>query len=86
MNNTRNRDGKLNIVGDKIRHFRELNNLSYQTLSDKLMLYGVDIHKQSLYNIEKGTRTVVDYELCALAKCFNITINDLTDDYFNGLE
>lgn len=86
MNNTRNRDGKLNIVSDKIRHFRELNNLSYQTLSDKLMLYGVDIHKQSLYNIEKGTRTVVDYELCALAKCLNITINDLTDDYFNELD
>lgn len=86
MNNTRNRNGKLNIVGDKIRYYRESNNLSYQALSDKLMLYGVDIHKQSLYSIEKGTRTVVDYELCAIAKCLKITVNNLIDDYFNKLD
>jgi len=85
MNNTRNREGSLNIVGDKIRHYREKNNMSYQSLSDKLMLYGIDIHRQALYNIEKGIRTVVDYELCAIAKCLNISINDLLDDYFNQL-
>lgn len=85
MKNTRNKDGKLNVVGDNIRHYRELNNLSYQKLSDMLMLYGIDIHKQAIYNIEKGIRTVVDYELCAFAKCFNITVNDLTDDFFSKL-
>ena len=37
-------------------------------------------------NIEKGIRTVVDYELCGFAKCFNIKVNDLTDDYFNNLK
>lgn len=85
MKNARNKDGKLNVVGDNIRHYRELNNLSYQKLSDMLMLYGIDIHKQAIYNIEKGIRTVVDYELCAFAKCFNITVNDLTDDFFSKL-
>lgn len=85
MKNTRNKDGKLNVVSDNIRHYRELNNLSYQKLSDMLMLYGIDIHKQAIYNIEKGIRTVVDYELCAFAKCFNITVNDLTDDFFSKL-
>ncbi len=75
----------LNIVGTKIRYYRELNNLSCQKLSDKLMLYGVDIHRQAICNIENGSRTVVDYELCAFAKCFKITVNDLVDDYFKDL-
>lgn len=82
MRNARKNDGKLNIVANKIRYYREANNLSYQKLSDMLMLYGVDIHKQSIYDIEKGARTVVDYELCGFAKCFNITVNELINDYF----
>ena len=85
MNNSRKVNADLNVVGNKIRYYRELNNLSYQKLSDKLMLLGIDIHKQSIYNIEIGIRTVVDYELCAFAKCFNITVNDLTNDFFESL-
>ena len=57
MNNSRSKEGKLNVVGSKIKYYRELNNLSYQKLSDKLMLLGIDIHKQAIYNIEKGIRT-----------------------------
>ena len=41
------------------------------------MLMGIDVHKQAIYNIEIGIRTVVDYELCGFAKCFNISVNDL---------
>ncbi len=85
MRNPRNTIGKLNVVGNRIRYYRKINNLSYEKLSDALMLYGIDIHKQSLYDIEKGTRTVVDYELCGFAKCFNITVNDLTNEFFNSL-
>lgn len=86
MNNTRSKEGKLNVVGSKIKYYRELNGLSYQKLSDKLMLLGIDIHKQAIYNIEIGIRTVVDYELCGFAKVFNITVNDLTDEYFKTLK
>ena len=85
MNNSRKFDDKLNVVGQKIRFYREKNNFSYQKLSDKLMLFGVDIHKQAIYNIEIGKRTVVDYELCAFAKCFKITFNDLISDFFETL-
>lgn len=85
MRNTRHKDVDLNVVGKKIQYYRKLNNLSYQSLSDRLMLYGIDIHKQSIYNIEIGVRTVVDYELCGFAKCFNIKVNDLTDEYYNKL-
>ena len=85
MRNTRHKDGDLNVVGKKIQYYRKLNNLSYQGLSDRLMLYGIDIHKQAIYNIEIGVRTVVDYELCGFAKCFNIKVNDLTDEYYSKL-
>ena len=57
MNNSRKFDDKLNVVGQKIRFYREKNNFSYQKLSDKLMLFGVDIHKQAIYNIEIGKYT-----------------------------
>ena len=76
----------LNIVKDKIRYYREKNNMSYQKLSDQLMLLGIDIHKQAIYNIEVGKRTIVDFELCAFAKCFGISVNDLTDEYFDKLK
>ena len=75
----------LNIVKDKIRYYREINNYSYQSLSDKLMLFGIDIHKQEIYKIETGKRTVVDYELCGFAKVFNVKLEDLVSDYYGNL-
>jgi len=86
MNNTRHKDGKLNVVGEQIKNYRKKYGYTYQNLSDKLMLLGVDIHKQAIYNIEKGIRTVVDYELCAFAKCFKITTDKLLEDYKNTLD
>lgn len=75
----------LNIVKDKIRFYREKNNLSYQSLSDQLMLYGIDIHKQEIYKIEIGKRTVVDYELCGFAKVFNISLEELVSDFIKKM-
>ena len=75
----------LNIVKDKIRYYGEKSNYSYQALSDKLMLHGIDIHKQEIYKIETGKRTVVDYELCGFAKVFNIKLEDLVSDYIDKI-
>jgi transcriptional regulator with XRE-family HTH domain len=75
----------LNIVKDKIRYYRELNNYSYQGLSDKLMLHGIDIHKQEIYKIETGKRTLVDYELCGFAKVFNVKLEDLVSDFIDNI-
>lgn len=86
MNNARKRIENLsNITGQKIKFYREKAKLSQEELSNQLMFLGVDIQKQGIYKIEKGIRTVVDYELCAIAKCLDITTNELLDDYFNKL-
>ena len=76
----------LNVVGGNIRHYRQLNKISYQKLSDKLMLHGIDIHKQALYKIEKGQRAIVDYELCAIAKVLDISVDCLLKDFRNKLD
>ena len=47
--------------------------------------FGIDIHKQEIYKIETGKRTVVDYELCGFAKVFNIKLEDLVSEYYGKL-
>ena len=73
MNNSRAKSDNLNVVGNVVQQLREDKNLSYQELSDKLMLYGIDISKMGLSRIEKGKRTVTDFELCGLSKVFNVS-------------
>ena len=55
-------------------------NMSYETLSAKLELMCISIHKQSLYDIENNKRTVKDYELFGIAYVLGIDVNDLLAD------
>ena len=47
-------NGKLNVIGENVRRFREAEKLSLTQLSNKLLLLGIDIPKSSLQNIEMG--------------------------------
>lgn len=78
--------GKLNTVGNNIKIAREENNLSRQDLSNQLMILGIDISNQAIFDIEKGTRTVIDYELCAFAKVLHTTSDSLLKDFKNYLD
>lgn len=79
-------NGKVNIIGINIKNIREKLGISRQALSDKLMILGVDISSQSIFDIETGTRTVIDYELCAIAKILNTTSDDLMKDFKEYLD
>lgn len=79
-------NGKLNAVGDNIKTSREENKMSRQDLSNKLMILGLDISSQSIFDIETGVRTVVDYELCAIAKVLNVDTNVLLKDFREYLD
>lgn len=79
-------NGKLNIVGLVLKDFRTKFHISRQQLSNKLMIMGYDIPSASIYDIEVGTRTVSDYEICAIAKALNINVTDLLEDYYNSIE
>lgn len=73
-------NGKINVTGRLLKEYRQKNNLSYEQLSAKLDLMGINIHKQSLYDIENNKRTVKDYELYGLAYILNIDVNELLKD------
>lgn len=53
----------MNVISKLLKEYRIKENMSYETLSAKLELMDISIHKQSLYNIENNKRTVKDYEL-----------------------
>lgn len=85
MSNTRNPypelKGRLNVTGNNINKIRLEQNMSAQQLSDKLMIIGIDIHRQAIYDIEAGKRTVADYKLCAIAEILNTPIDTLLKDF-----
>lgn len=74
-------NGKKNVTGKNIEFYRKKHKLSRQNISDKLMILGIDLSAQSLYDIEIGTRTIVDYELAAIAKILNVTVIDLLFEF-----
>lgn len=79
-------DGKKNATGKIISYYRIKNKLSAQNLSDRLSLFGLDLHRQSIFQIESGKRTITDYELALIAKVLNVTPNDLLASYLDFVD
>ena len=87
MNKIIKYNGKLNVIGDKVRKYRESKNWSLTKLSDELMLNtGIDIRKSSLQFIETGKRVVKEYEFYALCKVFNVTMEEMLEDFINEVK
>ena len=81
-----NLKGKLNTVGKNIQNEREKLGYSRQYVSDRLMNYGIDISAHSLYDIETGTRTIIDYELAAISRILKTSSDDLMKDFYEYLD
>lgn len=86
MNKIIKYDDKLNVIGNKVRKYREANNWSLTQLSNELMFIGLDIPKSSLTNIETGKRIVKEYEFYALCKIFGVTMEEMLSDFINELK
>lgn len=86
MNNIKKYNGKLNVVGSKIRECRKDNNMSLVDLSNALMLLGIDIPKNSLQRLESGKRIIKEYELAAISKILNVSTDSLLQDFKDELE
>ena len=85
MNKMIKYDNKLNVIGPKIRKYRESQDLSLSQLSTKLQLMGIDIPKSSLYNIEIGKRVIKEFEFGALCKFFNIPMEEMLKEFLKEL-
>ena len=86
MNNGNKYNGKLNVIGLKIKYYREKNGWSLSELSNRLMLQGIDIPKSSLQRMETGGRVIRDYELAGFSKVFKVSPNILLKDLLEEIE
>ena len=85
MKNSNKYENNLNIIGPILRQKRKELNISFEQLSNKLLLLGINIPVTCLHRIENNQRTVRDYELCALAITLNIDIKDLVNPFIDTL-
>lgn len=85
MNNYKNTyrelKGRKNVTGSNINYYRNQKELSAQQLSDKLIMKELDLHRQAIYAIEAGKRSVSDYELCIIAEELGVTADILLKDF-----
>ena len=86
MKNSTRYNGKLNILGNIIKQYRESNDLTLMELSNKLLLIGIDIPKNSLQRLEQGKRIIKDYELAGFSKVFNVSTDTLLSNFAKELE
>lgn len=85
MKNSGKYNNNLNIIGLILRQKRIEKGISFEKLSNKLLLLGINIPVTSLYRIENNQRTVRDYELCALSVALDINVEDLINPFMKKL-
>lgn len=76
---------KQNIAGEMINYYRLKQEMSAQDLSDKLIIRGLDLHRQAIFAIESGKRTITDYELCLIAEVLKIPTSDLLQKFIEQI-
>ena len=77
MKNCGKYNDNLNVIGPILREKRINKKISFETLSSKLLLLGVNIPVTSLHRIENNQRTVRDYEICAISVVLDIDVSEL---------
>ena len=86
MKNSSKFENNLNVIGPLLREKRKEKKLSFEQLSNKLLLLGINIPITCLHRIENNQRTVRDYELCALSIALDIDIKELVTPFINNLK
>lgn len=80
MSTIRKIKNNVNIVGQNVKKYRELQKLSQEDLCRKMQLLGVTMYIADIYEIENNKRLVKDFEAKAFAISFNITLDDMFND------
>lgn len=73
-------DGRNNICGIQIAHYRKLAKKSQRELADALQLAGLDLDKNAIQRMEAGKRFITDIELVYLAKVLNVSYETLLSE------
>lgn len=73
-------NGKLNIIGKNLKKYRKLRGYSQRELCDKLELFGISMYHSDIHHIEHGEKTIRDYEIAAICKALNISLDNLFEN------
>lgn len=79
-------EDNLNVISKNMKEIRTDKEISLSKLSDKLMLMGIDISKQSLHRIEKNERSVRDYEVSGIALALGVTTDELLKNFIDSIK
>ena len=79
-------EDNLNVISKNMKEIRTDKEISLSKLSDKLMLMGIDISKQSLHRIEKNERSVRDYEVSGIALALGVTTDELLKSFIDSIK
>ena len=71
---------QCNICGQNVRKLRESKKMSQDQLAAKLQTEGLGVNQNSISRIETGKRIVADFELKAIAKVLNVSVEWLLSD------
>lgn len=74
-------DGKVNLIGERIKEARIKADLSQKQLSVKLETLAIYVCRGSISRIENRERTVTDIEIDGMSKILNVSL-----DYLFGRE
>ncbi len=69
--------GKKNLCGKQVRQYRKAMNITQTEFAARLQLYSVILDQKAISRIELEERVVADYELWAMSRVLEVTIEDL---------
>ncbi len=78
---SRKYNNKSNVVGSVIEKLRKSQKMSRETLSNKLMMLGIDINRDGIYKIEIGKRIIKDFELSAFSIVLDCEETEILKDF-----
>lgn len=67
--------GTRNIVGQRIEQRRKAINMKQKDLLTQLQIRGIDLNASGLSKLEGQLRSVMDFELLALAETLDVSVN-----------
>jgi len=70
-------DEKRNILGSNIKFYRVKLNMTQEEFSAKLQLQEINIDRPMISRIESHKRELYDFEILAIAKALDISIDEL---------
>lgn len=69
--------GDKNIIGNKVITIRKAKRMKQKDFLARLQTFGLDISPTSLSRLEGQYRLVQDYELVAIAKALDVSVQEL---------